>query len=93
MQPSLPIARETLAKLRQVRDDLEPDLSKHDQVAVMIPMCIELNITEGNLICLALKLCGYNPKHVGLTLAKGAKGMPASVRWFKANDGRYRLPN
>lgn len=87
-----PIPPAVLDRLGQVDDRLDHAMSKHDRVSVLIPVCIMAGITDGKLICLALKLRGYNPKHVGLTLSKGAASLPPEHRWYKDSEGSYRLP-
>lgn len=92
MATDQPISPAVLERLRQVDDALDPGLNKHGRVSVLIPICIMEGITEGRLICLALKLLGYDPRHVGLILSRGSASMPPEHRWYKDSDGRYRLP-
>ncbi len=86
-----PILPAVLDQLRRMDNELDPGLSKHDRVSMLIAVCIVEGVTDGKLICFALKLLGYNPKHVGLTLGKGSGRMPAEHRWYKDSDGHYRL--
>lgn len=87
-----PIAPDALKRLGEFDYGLGSNLNKHDRVSVLIPVCIEQGITEGRLICLALKLRGYSPRHVGMTLKNGASNVPPEHRWSKDADGHYRLP-
>lgn len=92
MATNPPIPPAALDRLGQMDDGLDPGLNKHDRVSVLIAVCIMEGITDGKLICLALKLRGYNSRHVGLTLNKGAASMPPEYRWYKGSDEQYRLP-
>ena len=92
MEKPLPIAPAVLERLGNFDDSLDHKLRSHDRVSVMIGACIEEGIVHGKLICLALKLRGYTPRHVGIILTKGADSMPPELRWYKDSEGKYRLP-
>lgn len=92
METDLLISPSVLTRLKQAHVGLERSLSKNDRVAILILICIEEGITAGNLICLALTLCGYNRRHVDMTLAKGAAGIPLENRCYKDPSGHYVLP-
>lgn len=92
MATDQPIPSAVLDRLECIDADLAPGLSKHDRVSMLIAVCIVEGVTEGKLICLALKLLGYNPRHVGLTLGRGGAHMPPEHRWYKDSGGHYRLP-
>lgn len=92
MTAEQPIPPAVLERVGRVDDGLDCGLNLHDRVSVLIPVCIEEGITEGRLICLALKLRGYHPNHVGILLGKGAARVPTEHRWYKDSGGHYRLP-
>ncbi len=92
MATDQPIPTAALDRLARVDADLAPCLSKHDRVSMLIAVCIVEGITDGKLICAALKLLGSNPQHVGMILNKGSASMPPEHRWYKDADGHYRLP-
>lgn len=92
MTAEQPIPPAVLERVGQVDDGLDCGLNLHDRVSVLIPVCIEEGITEGRLICLALKLRGYNAQHVGRMLTEGRAAMAPQDRWYKGSDGLYRLP-
>jgi hypothetical protein len=92
MSSQLPIPPAVLDQLARVNDGLDPGMNKHDRVSVLIPVCIMEGITDGKLICLALKLLRYNPRHVGLILHNGSASMPPEHRWYKDSDSHCRLP-
>lgn len=93
MTTERPIPPTALDRLREVDHRLDRDLSKHDRVSVLIPVCIDQGITKGSLICLALKLCGYNARHVGITLDGGSAHMPPEHQWYKDSGGQYACPD
>ena len=87
---TLPIPPETLKILRHYEAGLDPALSMHDRVRVLIRMCIDEGVHEGKLIVLAISLMDYNKQHVGIVLKEGA-AIAGEALWQQADDGTYQI--
>ena len=92
MASQQPIPPAVLDQLRRIDNELDPSLSKHNRVSMLIALCIMEGITNGSFIRCTLMELGYDGQHVAIILKKGSGSMPPEHRWYKDSDGHYRLP-
>ena len=79
---------EALPGLRKLLVNVD-GCKKPDQVRVLIPACIDAGITTGPAIVATLSQLGFNRRHVGTVLGKGAGLNPDRCAWRKELDGTY----
>ena len=78
-------------RLRALRDSTAPGVNRNDLAVVLISACIGACIRTKPGIVSALNHLGFDPRHAGATVDRGAR--PAAGHWIRGADGRYRLPS
>lgn len=78
--------------LEELRDRLAADrVNKNEQAIVMIEACLDTGIRQGNEIRTKLIKLGFNGRSIGIQLRTNAGLDPERHRWFKDENGDYRL--
>jgi len=79
---------EALPGLRKLLVNVD-GCNKADKVEVLIPACIDAGIIAGPAIVATIARLGFNRRHVGTVLGKGAGLNPDRYAWRKELDGTY----
>lgn len=58
---------------------------------MLITACIEQGFDIGPRITGIARTLGFNPHHTDIILNRGTGNSPGSHRWYKDQQGRYRL--
>ena len=78
--------------LATLRDDLaKSGCNQADQVITLIEACLESGETSGTEIVTLVTDLGFNRRFVGILLRRNAGANRGRYRWYKADDGGYRL--
>ncbi|MCJ2178600.1 hypothetical protein [Novosphingobium album (ex Hu et al. 2023)] len=77
--------------LQHLNSCLDPAISKHDRVILLIGECIRLGIDLGPVILLEIGRLGFDRKHVGKLLHDLAGPDPKRHHWHRDTDRRYRV--
>lgn len=65
--------------------------SKDDCIAMAIIACIEQGFDIGPRITGIARALGFKAEHTDIILKRGTGNMPGQHRWYKDQQGRYRL--
>lgn len=77
-------------RLEKLIDDSGPGTNRNELAIVLIQACITAEIDRGSQIVGVISSLGFDARHVGAILSKGAGNYP-DRHWKKDGDGRYRL--
>jgi hypothetical protein len=77
--------------LADLRDVLQGTCNKHDQVTVLIQACINEGVDTRRALADELTSLGYDRALVIVTLNTQVGASPGCCRWWRDEQGRYRL--
>ncbi len=78
-------------RLRWLQRQLGPKPNKHDLAVMLISACILEGLNRRGRIVGALRILGFKPAHIVMTLNHGTGLDPTQHRWDLDQEGRYRL--
>ncbi len=67
------------------------DAGKDGRIILLITACIEHGFDIGPRITGIARALGFNSRHTDIVLNRGTRDSPDPQRWYKDQQGRYRL--
>ena len=80
-----------IAAIRKTDMKAAQTSSKDDRIRMLITACIEQGFDIGPRITGIARALGFNAQHTDIILNRGTGNNPGPRRWYKDQQGRYRL--
>lgn len=77
--------------VQDVKEELGPNVKRHDRVVILIGVCIESGFDTRDKIIKALGVAGLSKAFVASILADQTGDLPGMHLWRCGADGRYHL--